>query len=597
MPTPDVPTYPLYATTPTLGVRVWIEAGKVCLHVGSEGGRGVPKKLVLMPVRTIEPGRVEPLPDLPAIYADPAVRAQFRKSHYRSPPSTLFSPFTERFSAHEWSALTLEGPLQLAILLFRQADTSEVANKAPADAYNDGADWQSELEALLALFAKPRPAAWLRRGLVWVDPSDVPAGAAEYAPAEPASPMTFALASCQYPAGLLDGTPQEFGSAPPGPADASMLRLAARLAPKDASARPSLLVLCGDQIYADATAGLFDPRARPNPGVLNPERMDEDWLRVPYQNWLGSVGAQSVLGRIRTFMQLDDHEIRDNWEPIPLPPPEKAANDALRKAGLESYGRYQRNRPGSNPLPRAWQILAHRGIAFFLADTRTERQARKASLEPEAPRIMFPEQAAALNRWLTDTIGHPAFVVSPSMLLPRRRLSARQPRSALHSDAWDGYPGSLHALLAAVWRTERSDLVFLSGDEHLSCIAHVTVSNLVIDVAQTRSVTLHSVHSSGLYAPWPFANSVPELFAETDDWCFNDPDDLNDPPTRLRCQVKVLEWVPGDGFACLSLQRGDAGDWNVTVAFDRAHAAPKPRTLQLSNQPVPITSRSARAST
>jgi hypothetical protein len=293
-----------------------------------------------------------------------------------------------------------------------------------------------------------------------------------------------------------------------------------------------------------------------------------------------------VLGRIRTFMQLDDHEIRDNWEPRPADP----ANDELRKAGLGSYGRYQRNRPHGFSLPRAWKRLTHRGIAFFLADTRTERQARKALLRPEEPRIMSARQAWILNAWLTDTIGHPAFVVSPSMLLPRRRLSARRPEAALHSDAWDGYPGSLHALLAAVWRTGRSDLVFLSGDEHLSCIVRVTVS----DLARKRKVTLHSVHSSGLYAPWPFANSVPELFVESDHWCFSDP---ADPSTRLYCKVKVLDWLPGDGFACLSLRRSDERSWKLTVAFDRAHSSPKPRTLQLWNQGVPIASRSARAST
>ncbi len=585
MPTPVVLTYPLEATTPSLGVRVWIESGKVCLHVGSEGGRGLPKKLVLMPVTETGSGRLSPRENLREIYEDPDKRRKFRGRHYRSPPSTLFSPFTERFSAQEWSAINAGGPLLLAILLFRKIDTGTASNLAAADDYNDGADWRSELNALSDLFERPLSAAWLRRGLLRIELDEAPVDGAESSPAQPPVPMTFALASCQYPAGLLDGTPQEFGKAP-GPADASMLRLSARLESKDASTRPSLLVLCGDQIYADATAGLFDPRARPSLHARNGARLDEDWLRVPYQNWLGSVGAQSVLGRVRTFMLLDDHEIRDNWEPRAADP----ANDELRKAGLESYGRYQRNRPPGGSLMRAWKRLSHRGIEFFLADTRTERQARKALLDPEVPRIMSARQAVILTAWLTQTRGRPAFVVSPSMLLPRRRLSARHARSALHSDAWDGYPGSLNALLAAVWRTGRSDLVFLSGDEHLSCIARITVS----DLARKRKVTLHSVHSSGLYAPWPFANSVPELFAETDHWCFRDP---GDPSTRLYCKVKVLDWVPGDGFACLTLGRSDECRWELTVAFDRARCSPKPQTLRLSGQPWPIASRSARAST
>ena len=46
----------------------------------------------------------------------------------------------------------------------------------------------------------------------------------------------------------------------PGPADASYLRLLDVLEGRRGDQVPEFLILAGDQIYADATAGLFDPR-------------------------------------------------------------------------------------------------------------------------------------------------------------------------------------------------------------------------------------------------------------------------------------------------------------------------------------------------
>ncbi|RZL97862.1 MAG: hypothetical protein EOP73_23740, partial [Variovorax sp.] len=376
----------------------------------------------------------------------------------------------------------------------------------------------------------------------------------------------------------LDARP--FG--PPGPADASMLRLGERLRRFGDPGRPSLLVLAGDQVYVDETAGLFDPRAGAAPDAAADGVVDDDWLRVPYQNWLGSVGAQSVLGLVPSRMMLDDHEIDDNWAHLAprVAPQDDALNEGLRRAGLAAYGHWQRDRPQPHP----WHCYAQRGVRFFMADTRTERQGRKARFDPldpsTGPRIMGVAQEGALLAWLRQPRDRPAFVVSPSMLLPRRRASARSVRGALHSDAWDGYPRSLHALLAAIWRDGRSDLVFLSGDEHLSSVTRITLT----DLARTRAVTLHSIHSSGLYAPYPFANSVPEEFAAPDEWEFRDPDE---PDTHFVCRVEVLCWVPGDGFAVLELAEAAPGRWDLRVGFDRAggQGAPVALTLALSSRP------------
>ena len=608
----------LLATTPSLGVRLWIERNAansgdmVCLHVGNEGGRGTARYLVMLPVRRTA-DRLESVLNLSALRGlrvsggDPQGLWQ---RHFRTPPSTLPTPFSDRYTGDNWRTMSGDAPWVLVLALFANAAASQPSD----DLYTD----DDIVGALENFFSKqPHPHHLLRRGLVYLPATDQPPASDPVHPvsaanratrvAEPALQavtwaFSFALASCQYPAGLVDGTPQAYGEGtpmPPGPADASMLRLAARLDDPDDRHRPSLLVLTGDQIYADATAGLFDPRAGRGPAPCSSIRDAEDWLRVPYQNWYGSVGAQSVLGRLITLMMLDDHEIDNNWEPLATTarPADAQRLQGLMQAGSLGYQRYQRDLPKSQLLAHLWHLRQHRGIDFFMADTRTERDARHAAADPCRACIMGAHQTTELLTWIEgqDEVARhrPAFIVSPAMLLPRRRSSQRSLRAALHSDAWDGYPGSLHHLLVQLWRSGRSNLVFLSGDEHLSCVVKATLTK---EGVTDRAVTLHSVHSSGLYSPYPFANAVPALFSLPDDWTFEDP---HAPDQRYRCVVAPCGldalgngWAPGDGFALLALappaatapqtdqqpktataamaSAAAAAAWQLDVRFDRA---------------------------
>ena len=628
----------LAANTPSLGVRLWVEDDKVCVQIASEGGRGPARQVVLLPVRRPTPATLECSLDLNRFGGDEAPARALRCLHFR-PASTLSTPFIRRYYGDQWQRLSGGGQWVLVLMLYDQPGFPAVAGSEPVTA--------DYLAAMRDFFDDLPAVSRLVRGLVWLDPLDVPdsvtpppaasetarcaalpeapaAGPARaaFGAAQPQA-FTFALASCQYPAGLVDGTPQDWvpgGSRLPGPADVSMLRLARRLDDLADPGRPSLLVLAGDQIYADATAGLFDPRAGSTPRTLGTTvREAEDWLRIPYQSWYGSVGPQSVLGRLPSRMMLDDHEIDDNWEPLPgnAAPAATAHNQALRQAGRQAYQRYQRNLPGAKLLDELWHDdYRHRNIRFFMADTRTERGVRNAVMDARVPRIIGKDQAVALSDWLAVDTERPAFVVSPSMLLPRRRSSIDHPhrrcqpsdglprlRGALQSDAWCGYPGSLHALLALLWRQGRCNLVFLSGDEHLSSVVKATITRLG-DGPCPRSVTLHSVHSSALYAPYPFANAVPEEFAVNDAWDFADPDDPAPVPARYHCQVEpCCAWAPGDGFALLTLLpppavAGSGGAaagnvapaWQLGVNFDRATpgpGAPPPPSAQLTLGPGP----------
>jgi phosphodiesterase/alkaline phosphatase D-like protein len=271
---------------------------------------------------------------------------------------------------------------------------------------------------------------------------------------------------------------------------------------------------------------------------------------------------------------IDDHELADNWEPGDPAPADHNANGNTANGntggkllqGLQAYWEFERLQPlrGTAALatPR-WLQEQHGGLPFFLADTRTQRQPRTAS-NFARQHIMGTVQWQALLHWLVLPAHQhlPKFVATPSILLPRRLAVQRLPAAALHSDSWEAYPRSLHALLRYICQHQVQQLVFVSGDEHLSCLAR---ADLVCSRTGQRA-TVHSVHASAMYAPYPFAN------AQVDDFAADESFELmadDGQPSGVHCHVHTRFAPPGDGFALLHTTPPAAGDKHsaVSVAF------------------------------
>ncbi len=354
--------------------------------------------------------------------------------------------------------------------------------------------------------------------------------------------ITFAVASCQYPAGILDAQV----------ADASYARLARRL---DESGAPECLLLLGDQIYVDETAGLFDPR------------VTADRFLARYEGLYRSEAVRDVFRRVAAYTMLDDHEIEDNWEPRR----DCGEPEPILEEGRRAYLEFQRR---AGPRPRSpegdsthplWYEFERRGFPFFMADTRTERERRTAASVTSA-RIMSRTQFTTLLDWLGQCDPDvPKFIASPSNFLPRHLRVVRHPANALRSDAWDGYPHSFHRLLAYIATQQIKNVVFLSGDEHVSCVARATVK-----ANGGQPVTLLSVHSSALHAPFPFANATEADFAGSDFFSFDLPNAKAEGfkwGGNYTCDVRT-EFAPGDGFALLRFFRQD-GKWAMACEFDR----------------------------
>ncbi|HEY6640825.1 alkaline phosphatase D family protein [Povalibacter sp.] len=377
--------------------------------------------------------------------------------------------------------------------------------------------------------------------------------------------VKFILASCQYPAGPLD----------PSLASRSYRRIESLL---NEPAPPQFMVLTGDQVYTDATAGLMDAT-----------RGDDRYQR-PYEEFLRTRAVRSVWRRIPVLTMFDDHEIRDNW------------HRGLRQDDIENakiaYLKFQRTAgPPWQPSPQSdpmWYELCVRKFPFFFVDTRTERLPRTAtSVDRDA--LIDERQLAAVTRWLDKNQKErgctPKFIVSPSILIPRRlttlcddpHAGPHHGASALLSDAWDGFPASMHALLQHIVDGPIQNVIFLSGDEHHSCHASATLSKIDATGAAIpgSEVVVHSIHSSGLYSPYVFANGFREELIEHDTFLFPASD-----PTH-QCTASLSIDAPGDGFAVIECSR-QSGRWLLTYAFHKSadDAAPAERhTLILNCDP------------
>lgn len=358
----------------------------------------------------------------------------------------------------------------------------------------------------------------------------------------PNEPTRFVLGSCQYPPGMLDHTPAN-GQWRPSPPDKTLAALDhLRQTPGGA---PDFVLLVGDQVYIDETAGLFDPA------------LSADRYGAPYTHWLSQPMAQKALSGLPLHTMLDDHEVTDNWAPLSAQAQGQQADGTpdphvllhqidLLLRGVNSYKTFQ-GPPGFLPSglksPTLWRQVgpANRPGMVFLADTRTERALRHSG-NIDAAEIMSENQFSALSAWLARADTGPRFLACPAMVLPRRRWAVgTTPASALYADAWDGYPHSLHRLLATLHTHRCQHIILLSGDEHLASISMVEITSTL----QPEPTRVHLVHAPGLYAPFPFANARPGDFLRPDTLRFADP---LTPGNQVQCHVQTWFAPPADGL-------------------------------------------------
>jgi cholesterol oxidase len=304
--------------------------------------------------------------------------------------------------------------------------------------------------------------------------------------------VTLALGSCRYPGWLFDRNR----------ADETFGRLADLLQPAkpaalDAIPPPSALFLVGDQIYADATAGVFDPKTRR-------ERFYE-----AYREAWTAPNARHVLSQLPVYMMMDDHEAGDDWHPQDFV---SDGERRMRQHGLDAFRRYQWLHSPGNRGDRQdafWYDFTLQGFPVFVCDTRSARVGREA--------ILDPPQYGALTQWLEqqqiDKGNRPKFVVSPSVVVPFRGPLGQNGTAEYptRSDGWDGFPEQLVRLFTFIARKRIENIVFLCGDAHVSMDIDIWFE----DKNQRRQdLSARCILASPMYGPYPFVNATPDEFVK-----------------------------------------------------------------------------------
>ncbi|HUO44220.1 MAG TPA: alpha/beta fold hydrolase [Burkholderiales bacterium] len=292
------------------------------------------------------------------------------------------------------------------------------------------------------------------------------------------------------------------------------------------------VLMVGDQIYADATTDIFDTREM------------RDHFSSCYRDAFGGKYLRRLLASVPTYMALDDHEFQDNYAGSPR---DLALSGTVTALGLESYVDYalasakayqwcmSPGNPGNVPVPGAtsatandveklqiwrhptssstdnglWYKFSSGGLPFFVMDTRTERTVRYAHIGAQDARLVCDRQRQDLQSWLKELPSDmPKFIVSGCVLAPAPRTLMDNPTLWRYSDGWAGFPATWQNLVEYIVDNGIQNVVFISGDYHISVLAQLTLSHA------GNSVNAYQIIASGFYAPLPFANEKPDDY----DW-------------------------------------------------------------------------------
>ncbi|NML47949.1 NAD(P)-binding protein [Ramlibacter sp. G-1-2-2] len=269
--------------------------------------------------------------------------------------------------------------------------------------------------------------------------------------------------------------------------------LKAFLAGQDAP-RTAFSMLLGDQIYADATAGMVDPTS---PLERFHERHETAFRRE---------GLGQLLAAMPVYMTPDDHEWIDGYplgSPLVAEPwPDwrrgsryRARERRAAKVALRALTIFQRLQSPQGERRGRWYEFSHGCVRTFVIDTRVGRLR-------ERPQMVHPGVLADLREWLRAPAARDALnvVASGSVVLPGMRMNA-DPANPGCIDTWQYAPQQRQALLDLLVEEARGRFLLLSGDYHVSGAALLQRDGQTVGAA---------VLAPPLYAPMPYANATPE---------------------------------------------------------------------------------------
>jgi alkaline phosphatase D len=327
------------------------------------------------------------------------------------------------------------------------------------------------------------------------------------APGQAASPLSFLLGSCRYP-GLLWKRKE---------ADRIFRPML-----KQHEERPvNLSLMAGDQIYADMFNRLLPI------GLADTYEEFQERYHIAF----GSRNMRKLLGRVPTYMILDDHEIEDNWSQDRLH--ESNGKRMLFNLAVGAYMSYQWSHgprftdsyvndpaygaPASLKRMRTLNLFYDfvcAGYPFFVLDTRTQRFLAdlpgladnhllgRPSLDPNEPSQL--DRVCAWLMHMQHTLGNvPKFIVTSSVFLPNGVDTLLSDEHKEKDDSWPCFPNTRRRILQTMVDANVQNVIFLSGDIHCSSVAQLEFS------APAAALKSYSIVSSAFYWPFAFADGDP----------------------------------------------------------------------------------------
>ncbi|MFG2571636.1 alkaline phosphatase D family protein [Streptomyces sp. NPDC048481] len=368
--------------------------------------------------------------------------------------------------------------------------------------------------------------------------------------ADDADEVRVAFGSCRWAA------PPAGGKDPVGP-DA-LDSLAVRLAADPTGERPDVLLLLGDQVYADEVSDATKERIAARRGLDDPPGAQiadyEEYTWLYYESWLDPE-VRWLLSTVPTCMVFDDHDVIDDWNTSAswladmrdtpwwrerlmsglmsywvhqhlgnLPPAELAA-DPLYAAVRETADgtgllRDFAGRADTDPASVRWSYRRDFGrVRLLMADSRAARV-----LDEDARSMLHPGEEAWLREQALDGLGsydHLLIGTSLPWLLPHLVHDAEEWDAALcrgergarwarfgeklrrgaDLEHWAAFPESFTALadlIAEVGTGSRApaSVLVLSGDVHHAYAAEPHWPDGAGPDSRVLQLTCSPVHNS-----------------------------------------------------------------------------------------------------
>lgn len=363
--------------------------------------------------------------------------------------------------------------------------------------------------------------------------------------ARTAQSLCFLATSCRYPGFGFDEERVDQALRPWITAEPHTARQAAT-APDLPPAAYALLL--GDQIYADATAGLADPHS---PTERFIERHLQAFRRAhPQRGEAPRLG--DLVASLPVYMTPDDHEYIDNYpngsplvrtHPGTVPP---RALLASRVAGLAQHAFQQL--PAHGHPERAAYAFSAGPVRTLVVDTRSHRPCVAHPAPPGS--LLSARTKRIIRRWLAQPAAEQQLNVlaTGSVVLPALFPRA-DPANPGEPDDASWCPADrqwlLDTLAEAAHRRPALRFLLISGDYHVSTMLRVALADRTVGAA---------IVVPPLYAPMPYMDASPGSL-----WLA---EPVTTPAGPLTLHSAAADGVPGwsgSGVALVSVERAGAG--------------------------------------